>query len=110
MMIVNAEDVQRAAGAIAAAAGVRANAGPGGSWTVGRIARLLPRTTPAPSNIARLLLHVDASVEEVIGIACAQGFHAGELERSGIMEFWIDEHLLVELVTPEALSRSTLAA
>ena len=109
-MIVHAEGPQRAAGAIAALAGVRVNAGPGGSWTVGRIARLLPRATPAPSNIARLLLHVDGSVEEVIGIACAQGFHAGELERSGIMEFWIDEHLLVELVTPEALSRSTLAA
>jgi len=110
MMIVHAEGPQRAAGAIAALAGVRVNAAPGGSWTVGRIARVLPRAIPTPSSIPRLLLHVDASVEEVIGIACAQGFHAGELGRSGTMEFWIDEHLLVELVTAEARSSHTLAA
>jgi hypothetical protein len=110
MMIVHAEDPQRAAGAIVTLAGVRASMGPGGAWTVGEIARVLPRANSAPSGIARLLLHVDASVEEVIGIACAQGFHAGELGRSGIMEFWIDEHLLVELVTAEARISHTLAA
>jgi len=109
-MIVHAEDPQRAAGAIGALARVGANAGPGGSWTVGRIARVLPRATPAPSGIARLLLHVDVSVEDVIGIACTQGFHAEELGRTGLVEFWVGENMLVELVTSDAPSRALLAA
>ena len=109
-MIVHAEDPKRAAGAIAALTSLRACMGPGGTWTVGGTVRILPRANPAPSGIARLLLHVDLPVEEVIMVACAQGFHAEELGRSGIMEFWIDEQVLVELVTPEALSRPSLAA
>jgi hypothetical protein len=109
-MIVHAENPKRAAGAIAALAGLRACVGPGGTWTVGGTVRVLPRADPAPSGIVRLLLHVDLPVEEVIVIACAHGFHAEELGRSGIMEFWIDEQLLVELVTPEAMSRPPLAA
>jgi hypothetical protein len=108
-MIVHAEEPQRIAAALAALLRVPRATGPGGACKVGAGLRVLPRSTAA-SEVDRLLLPIGRPVEDVIEVACAHGFHAEELGRSGIVEFWVDEHMLVELVTSDARSRPTLAA
>jgi hypothetical protein len=108
-MIVYAEDPQRIAAALAALLGVPCATGPGGACKVGVAVRVLPRSNVA-CEVDRLLLPIARPVEDVIEIGCAHGFHAEELGRSGIVEFWVDEHMLVELVTSDARTRPTLAA
>jgi len=109
MLVVHAQDPARAAGAIAALVGGRSSPRPGGRWSIARIAAVVPRAAAARPGITRLLLAIDLGPEQVIEIACAHGFHAEELRRSGVIEFWIDEHAVVELVTTAA-AHNALAA
>ena len=107
-MIVRAEHPERAAAALAALLGAPSSISPGGRAVGGRIT-VLPAESSA-SIIERLPLPVARTVEQVIEIACMHGFHAEELGRSGLVEFWIGEAMAVELVTSDARTLPALAA
>jgi len=108
-VIIRAQHPESTAAALAALTGTPAAMGPGGAWTVGTDLRVLPGTSGRP-RIERLLLPIGQPVERVIEIACTHGFHAEELGRSGFVEFWIGENMLVELVTTDATDEALLAA
>lgn len=108
-MIIRTEDPGRAAAALADLEGTEATRGPGGAWTVGMKLRVLPGAGYG-AGVERLVLPIGRSVEQVIEIACEHGFHAEELARTGFVEFWIAENMLVELVTADARIRPSLAA
>jgi hypothetical protein len=108
-MIVRAEHAERAAAALAALLDSAALRGSGGSWIIGSTLRVLP-SPAAGAMVERLLLPIARSVEDVVEIACTHGYHAEELGRSGLVEFWIAEDMLVELVTSDARGPALLAA
>jgi hypothetical protein len=108
-MIVRAEHAERTAAALAVLLEASAIGGPGGSWIIGAMLRVLPAVTSG-EGVERLLLSIARPVEDVIEIACMHGFHAEELGRTGLVEFWIGENMLVELVTSDAPRRALLAA
>ena len=110
-MIVHAEEPQRAAAVLAALLGARTRMRTGNAWTVGGAVHVLHGRpdTSAGAGIARLFLETGHSVEAVMEIACAHGFHAEELGRTGLVEFWIGETMLIELVTSDASDRLDLA-
>ncbi|GAO40512.1 hypothetical protein SCH01S_48_01740 [Sphingomonas changbaiensis NBRC 104936] len=111
-MIVHAEDPQRTAAALAVLLAAPTSMRAGNVWTVGGAVHVLEGRPDNPSGagIARLLLETAMPVEGVMEIACAHGFHAEELHRSGLVEFWIGEAMLIELVTSDATDRLDLAA
>jgi hypothetical protein len=46
---------------------------------------------------------LDRTVEEIKGIAAAQGWRAVQLSRGpfDVVEFWIENHVMLELMTPD---------
>jgi hypothetical protein len=93
----------RAAEALAALQGGahRARTQPDGSWAVApageRQAPVLfrPRAGTLPDRTLCLDVSTPHSVERVIELACAHGFHAEETDQ--FIEFWIDEDLLLKV-------------
>lgn len=70
--------------------------------TFGQDARIeiLRRLQPLPAPVS-LPVRSDLSVEQVIETACAVGCHAEEI-RPGVLEFWVDECVALDVFTPEA--------
>lgn len=112
MIVIYAEQPQRTATALAALLAAPINKRAAGAWTVAGAVHVVSGCTDVPSatGLARVLLQTGHSVEGVMEVACAHGFHAEELGRTGIVEFWIGEAMLVELVTSDASARFDLAA
>jgi hypothetical protein len=53
------------------------------------------------ASLVELPVSTPLSVEQVVELACRLGFHAEEV-RLGVLEFWIDEWTILEVLTPEA--------
>jgi hypothetical protein len=64
----------------------------------------IPGKSEAHERVAQLRVRTSLSVERVIEIACRLGFHAEPTWHPGtfLVEFWIDENFLLEVLTPES--------
>lgn len=129
---------RRTAEAIAALWGGRAYPFPllaEGSWVAlagdnrGSIVEVLPRGTefhrlsgehcltvegePSRHGAYHLLISTALDVEDVIAIAIDKGFHAHAASHAGlpVIEFWIDDCFLLEVLTPaaEAIYRGSVS-
>lgn len=126
---IPADNPRRTAEAIAALWGGRAYPFPllaQGSWVAlagddrGSIVEILPRGTefhrlagehcltvegePSRNGAYHLLISTALDVEDVVAIAIDKGFHAHPASHAGlpVIEFWIDDCFLLEVLTPAA--------
>ncbi len=59
--------------------------------------------TSSPYVATHATVSLDRSVEEIQRVAAAEGWRAVVLPRGGfdVVEFWIENHVMLELMTPE---------
>ena len=111
---IQVDDPYRAARALAALRGGLNSEADEGGWIVaepGSLIRFSRRATGGGSFL-HLRIETDHSVERIVELACAIGFHAesiGADERQPV-ECWIDEYLLIEARPALKASRQALAA
>lgn len=60
-----------------------------------------PTTTPFTATHATV--SVPKTVEQILALADREGWHAAQLSRGphGVVEFWLENHVMLELMTPE---------
>ena len=73
----------------------------------GRAAAFRARAANDDRRIVEVTVGTPHSIERIVEIACAEGFHAEPVRRG--VEFWIDEYCLF-LLRPEAGAPILLAA
>jgi hypothetical protein len=64
--------------------------------------------TASPFTATHAALSVPLSAERVKEIAAREGWRTGTFERGGVfqvVEFWVEDHLLLELLPPEMTQR-----
>jgi hypothetical protein len=71
-------------------------------------ARSVMNAGASPFTATHAALSVPLSVERVREIAAREGWRTGRFERGGafeVVEFWVEDHLLLELLPPEMAQR-----
>ena len=104
---INVESPARAAAALAELLGahVMSPAGSDRCLVLGSDLRVsVLQAGRASGEIVALPVRTSLSVEEVIAAACAHGCHAEEV-RHGVLEFWLGEWTVLQVITAEFASR-----
>jgi hypothetical protein len=71
-------------------------------------ARSVVNASASPFTATHAALSVPLSAERVEQIAAREGWRTGTFERGGafgVIEFWVEDHLLLELLPPEMAQR-----